>query len=234
MGIWFWPRSVDHTARALDFLNSLRHDALVDPWVIGRRRGNHLEDAATLLPGKMAHDWIAARAAKQQLYCLTGEVAGAPKGDRLRAPMCSRRALSRSASRSRASNRRSPSGPRRRSSLRRNGTMRRRGACITPSRRMWRASWRRRWRRPSAGCPFPSSCPCPAPLAWAAINISRARRTGRCKRTSSGARRNRPRPPPNPSKPPRRSARPRQRSCWARARPGARCSGRRSRTRPSC
>ncbi len=80
MGIWFWPRSVDHTARALDFLNSLRHDAMVYPWVIGRRRGNHLDDAATLLPGKMAHDWIAARAAKQQLYCLTGEVAGAPKG----------------------------------------------------------------------------------------------------------------------------------------------------------
>jgi len=80
MGIWFWPRSVDHTARALDFLNSLRHDAMVYPWVIGSRRGNHLDDAATLLPGKMAHDWIAARAAKQQLYCLTGEVAGAPKG----------------------------------------------------------------------------------------------------------------------------------------------------------
>ena len=80
MGIWFWPRTVDHTARALDFLNGLRHDAMVYPWVIGRRRGNHLDDAATLLPGKMAHDWIAARAAKQQLYCLTGEVAGAPRG----------------------------------------------------------------------------------------------------------------------------------------------------------
>lgn len=80
MGLWFWPRSVDHTARALDFLNSLRHDALVEPWVIGRRRGNYLEDAATLPPGKAAHDWIAARAAKQQLYCMTGEVAGAPRG----------------------------------------------------------------------------------------------------------------------------------------------------------
>jgi hypothetical protein len=80
MGLWFWPRPVDHTARALDFLNSLRHDALVEPWVIGRRRGAYLEDAATLPPGKLAHDWVAARAAKQQLYCLTGEVAGAPKG----------------------------------------------------------------------------------------------------------------------------------------------------------
>ena len=80
MGLWFWPRSVDHTARALDFLNSLRHDALVEPWVIGRRRGAYLEDAATLPPGKLAHDWVAARAAKQQLYCLTGEVAGAPRG----------------------------------------------------------------------------------------------------------------------------------------------------------
>ena len=64
MGLWFWPRSVDHTTRALDFLNSLRHDALVEPWVIGRRRGAYLEDAATLPPGKLAHDWVAARAAK--------------------------------------------------------------------------------------------------------------------------------------------------------------------------
>ncbi len=80
MGLWFWPRPVDHTARALDFLNSLRHDALVEPWVIGRRRGSHLEDATTLPPGKLAHDWIAARAAKQQLYCMTGEVSGAPRG----------------------------------------------------------------------------------------------------------------------------------------------------------
>ena len=39
-----------------------------------------MEDAATLPPGKLAHDWVAARAAKQQLYCLTGEVAGAPRG----------------------------------------------------------------------------------------------------------------------------------------------------------
>jgi len=39
---------------------------------------------------------------------------------------------------------------------------------------MWRASWRRRWRRPSAGWPCPSSCPCPAPLAWAAIAIQAA------------------------------------------------------------
>jgi hypothetical protein len=80
MGIWFWPRSVDHTARVLDFLNSLRHDALVEPWLIGRRRGNHLEDAATLPPGKVAHDWVAPRAQKQQLYCLTGETSGAPRG----------------------------------------------------------------------------------------------------------------------------------------------------------
>jgi hypothetical protein len=80
MGLWFWPRGVDHTAQALDFLNSLRHDALVYPWVIGRRRGGLLDDAATLPPGKLAHDWIAAHAAKQQLYCLTGEVAGAPRG----------------------------------------------------------------------------------------------------------------------------------------------------------
>ena len=77
---WFWQRPADPTARALDFLNSLRHDALVEPWVIGRRRGNYLEDAATLPPGKLAHDWIAARAAKQQLYCMAGEVAGAPQG----------------------------------------------------------------------------------------------------------------------------------------------------------
>ncbi len=80
MGRWFWQRPADPTARALDFLNSLRHDALVEPWVIGRRRGNYLEDAATLPPGKLAHDWIAGRAAKQQLYCMAGDVAGAPQG----------------------------------------------------------------------------------------------------------------------------------------------------------
>jgi hypothetical protein len=80
MGLWFWRRSENATGLALDFLNSLRHDAMVEPWVVGLWRGNYLEDAATLPPGsKLARDWIAGRAAKQ-LYCMTGEVAGAPQG----------------------------------------------------------------------------------------------------------------------------------------------------------
>ena len=73
-------RAVDTVGLALDFLNSLRYDGLVEPWVVGNLRGGYLNEAATLPPGtKVARDWIAGRVSRQ-LYCMVGEVAGAPQG----------------------------------------------------------------------------------------------------------------------------------------------------------